>query len=222
MAAADQMAGYAAHLNANTPSSSKGRPVTEIAIFTLQAPYDEDHTAARDEFVSQIVTNCRPGAPYAKGIRKIAWGFDPTDPKAFIWMLDWTRIEDHWDFWLTPGFPPVMAAISKLFTPGRPLVRHYDFGEQGMLGKSAKFAKLAVWDDGQEGKAQEQASKISTTDNGDLDRREAYAVDLDEDTWWATMVAYQSEGDAKEAEVKGKEGAVVHNIKLEYDGPQLQ
>lgn len=30
------MAGYAAHLNANTPSESKGKPVTEVAIFKLQ------------------------------------------------------------------------------------------------------------------------------------------------------------------------------------------
>lgn len=44
----------------------------------------------------------------------------------FVWLLDWEKIQDHWDFWKTQSFPPVMVGISKLFEAGRPLVRHYD------------------------------------------------------------------------------------------------
>ena len=101
MASVEQMAGYAAHLHAHTPAPSKGKPVTEIAIFKLQAPFAQDHAAATEEFESQIAANTAPGKPHAKGIRKIAWGFSADDPATFIWMLDWDKIEDHW----TSGWP---------------------------------------------------------------------------------------------------------------------
>lgn len=216
MATSDQMAGYAAHLNANTPGSSKGKPVTEIAIFNLQPPYDLDHEAAASEFESQIVENCRPGAPYAKGIRKIAWGFSVDDPKAFVWLLDWHRIEDHWDFWLTPGFPPVIEAITKLFTPGRPLVRHFDFGHAGMLDRKVSVAKVVVRDDGAEGKASGRAKSLESANVGAVDCRGGYAVDLDESTWWSSLLGFDTERDATSAEVKSGPDAVDHVFLLKY------
>lgn len=216
MATSDQMAGYAAHLNANTPASSKGKPVTEIAIFNLQSPYDLDHEAAASEFESQIVEHCQPGAPYAKGIRKIAWGFSVDDPKAFVWLLDWHRIEDHWDFWLTPGFPPVIETITKLFTPGRPLVRHFDFGRAGMLDKKVSVARIAVWDDGTQGKASGRAVSLLQTNSGAIDGRGGYAVDLDEGTWWSTLLGFDTESDATRAEVKSGQDAVDNTFLLKY------
>jgi hypothetical protein len=81
-----------------------------------------------------------------------------------VWMLDWDRIQDHWDFWQTPGFGPVMNTISKLFVPGRPFVRYYDFGEPGMVEN--KWIRLFVWDEGWKGTTPEEtgAKALATGD----------------------------------------------------------
>lgn len=216
MAASDQMAGYAAHLNAKTPVSSKGKPVTEIAIFTLQPPYDQDHAATASRFESQIVQNCRPGAPYARGVRRIAWGFSLNDPKTFVWLLDWDKIEDHWDFWLTPGFPPVMESIAELFTPGRPLVRHYDFGEQGMLDPTFEVVRIIVGDDGVKKDQWLQSDKLEGDVISKSNCREAYAVDLDESTWWARLLGHGSEEEALELTGESAPGDVSHVFFLNH------
>lgn len=216
MAEIQQMAGYAAHLYANTPTESKGKAVTEIAIFKLKSSYEHDHAAVAAEFESRIAANCKPGAPHAKGIRRIGWGFSVDDPASFVWMLDWDKIEDHWDFWLAPGFPPVISAINELFEPGRPLVRHFDFGGLGSLGVKLQFVRIMVWDDGDEGKRE---GKTPALGNGEgVDSREGYAVDLDESTWWCSMLGYESQDEAMSARVNPGKEAVSHIYRLKYLG----
>ncbi|KAH6682148.1 hypothetical protein F5X68DRAFT_242754 [Plectosphaerella plurivora] len=212
----EQMAGYGVHLHANTPAESKGKPVTEIAIFKLKTEYAQDHAAALSEFKEHMVTNCTPGVPHAKGIRRIAWGFAVDDPGMFVWVLDWDKIECHWDFWLAPGFPPVMATITKIFEPGRPLVRHYDFGGAGSLDKELEFVRIMVWDDGEEGKREGKAKALGNGKGKAADSREGYAVDIDETTAWCSMLGYKTEEDARAAEVTPGEDAVSNIYQLEY------
>lgn len=217
MASAEQMAGYAAHLRAHTPTSSKQIPVTEVAIFKLQAPFAQDHAAAVEEFESQIVANTAPGKPHAKGIRKIAWGFSVEDPATFIWIIDWDRIESHWDFWLAPGFPPVIASIVKLFEPGRPLVRHYDFGGDGMLHQRLEVARVMVWDDCAVGKSQERARGLGAGVTRVAEMRGGYAVDLGEGAWWCSLLGYEAEADARaDNMIKDGKGAESHIVHLKY------
>ncbi|CAH0039578.1 unnamed protein product [Clonostachys solani] len=190
MASQEEMKSYATYLAVNTPDSSKGRPVTEIAVFKLQDLYVENHAAAMSEFESQVISNTTPGSAYAQGIRKLAWGFSADSPDTLVWILDWERIEDHWDFWLRPGFPPLMEALSKLFQAGRPLVRHYDFGGDGML--DGKF----------------QAARVMA--------REGYAVDVNEDTWWCTLLGYETEAQARADTGLSVSAVESHILQLRY------
>ncbi|KAI4594949.1 hypothetical protein KJ359_007472 [Pestalotiopsis sp. 9143b] len=122
MATSEEMAAYTQRLLAYTPAQNK--PVTEIAVFKLNPKFAADHDAAAAEFESQVIEQAAPGKPFAKGIRRVSW--------------------DHWEFWQTPGFPPIINTISKLFIPGRPLVRHYDFGGQGMI--ETTWVRLFIWE----------------------------------------------------------------------------
>jgi hypothetical protein len=84
-----------------------------------------------------------------------------------------------------------MNTISKLFVPGRPLVRHYDFGEPGMVEN--KWIRLFVWDEGREGTTPEEtrAKALATGDfkaPTSVSIRQAYAVDLDEMTWYCLLL----------------------------------
>lgn len=220
MATSEEMAGYAAHLHAGTPSSSKGRPVTEVCIFKLLPAFAADHAAAAAEFESNVVANTKPGSPHAVGIRRLAWGFSLDDPGTFVWALDWDRIEDHWDFWQSPAFPPVIGAIVKLFEAGRPLVRHYDFGDRGMLDAGvADVARVMVWDDGVQGREEGRAAGLAREREGSTKAKQfrgGYAVDMDEDTWWCSLLGYDSESEAREDHIELAEGAESHIVQLSY------
>jgi hypothetical protein len=216
MATLEQMAGYAAHLNANTPVQSKGKPVSEICIFKLKPEHIQDHASAAVEFERQVVANCKPGLAQCKGIRRIGWGFSVDDPEFFVYMVDWDRIEDHWDFWLDAGFPPVIAAINKLFVPGRPLVRHYDFGGAGTLNRELAYVRIIVWDNGEVAEREDQGLAGESARSHAIDSRQGYAVDLGEATWWCSMLGYETATCALTDEVKGGKDAVSHVFKCQY------
>lgn len=89
---------------------------------------------------------------------------DPA-PTTFLIMFDWRRIQDHWDFWQTPNFSPVISCISRCFEPGRPLVRHFRFEPAGM--PSDDVVKVMVWDQGRdEGTGQEILEKVVNKNEG--------------------------------------------------------
>ncbi|KAH7019647.1 hypothetical protein EDB80DRAFT_701248 [Ilyonectria destructans] len=217
MASIEQMTAYAEQLDARTDENSKNKRVTEICIFKLLPKFANDHAAVTAEFDSNVATHCKPGSPYARGIRKIAWGFSPDDPAVFVWMLDWDKIQDHWEFWKTQGFPPVMAAIAKLFQPGRPLVRHYGFGDEGMLESEITVARVMVWDDTEEGKQKQRARELGNS-KGKKARhvREGYAVDVDETSWWCSLLGYETEADARADVVHSGDGNESYIVHLEY------
>ncbi|ETS77971.1 hypothetical protein PFICI_10033 [Pestalotiopsis fici W106-1] len=208
------MAAYTRRLAAYTPAQNK--PVTEIAIFKLNPEFALDHAAAAVEFESQVVQQTAPGKTYAKGIRRISWGFSRNDPETFVWMLDWDKIQDHWEFWQTPGFQPVSNTISKMFKPGRPLVRHYDFGGQGMI--EAPWVRLFVFDEKSGGTTPETArAKVLKTDaSTTMTARQAYAVDLDETTWYCLLLGYDSEIAAAKEQVHTELSGEDHVIELKY------
>lgn len=195
------MAAYTQRLLAYTPAQNK--PVTEIAVFKLNPEFAADHEAAAAEFESQIIERTAPGKPFAKGIRRVSWGSSKNNPETFVWMLDWEKIQDHWEFWQTPGFPPVINTINKLFIPGRPLVRHYDFGGRGLI--EASWVRLFVWDEKKDDTAAE-AARAKVLKNGALEatplRRQGYAVDVDETTWYCLLHGYTDERRAAEEEVQ--------------------
>lgn len=211
MATAEEMAAYTARLQAHT--SAQNKPVTEIAVFKLLPQYAADHASALAEFESQIIANTEPGKKHSVGIRKMAWGFSLDDPDTLVWMIDWAKIQDHWAFWQTAAFPPVMGCITKLFTQGRPLVRHYDFGEQGMLDAKYEFARVMVRDDATEtdsgGTAMPDAKEAAQT-------RGAYAVDVDEMTWWCSLLGYGNEQEARAADIDNSKWVESHIVKLKY------
>lgn len=214
MATAEQMAAYTAHLRTHT--SAQNKPVTELCIFKLRPRYTNDHPTALSIFASQILANTAPGngKPNAPGIRKTAYGFSVDDPGTFVWMLDWDKIQDHWAFWQTEAFPPVIGAITELFVEGRPLVRHYDFGEEGMLDGGIGVARVLVWDDG-EGKARALGNASAPRAK---QVREAYAVDLGEMNWWCSLLGYESEEKCRAdgGDVRAGDGAEDHIVRLQY------
>jgi hypothetical protein len=215
MATAEQMAAYTTRLRSHIIAQNK--PVTEICVFKLQPRFSQDHSAAIALFESQIVANTTPGGVYSRGIRKIAYGFSVGEPGTFVWMLDWEKIQDHWDLWQSAGFPPVMSAITELFAAGRPLVRHYDFGEDGMLDRRFGIARVLVWDDTEAGKAEGRAKALRNANSTKATQvREAYAVDVDEMTWWCSLLGYESEADCRADNVKSGAGAEHHIVKLQY------
>jgi hypothetical protein len=115
--------------------SEMGYPVTEIALFKLAKDSDSD-TAAKIErdFVKF--------AAMGEGVRRVGWGYSLTAPDTFVIMFSWRKIEDHWAFWQTEAFTPVINCISMCFKPGRPLVRHYKFEPSGML--SEEYVRLFI------------------------------------------------------------------------------
>ncbi|KAI0024060.1 hypothetical protein F4780DRAFT_776287 [Xylariomycetidae sp. FL0641] len=215
MATAEQMAAYTQRLREHKPAQDK--PVTEIAIFKLRPAYAGDHAAARAVFASQVLAHTAPGRPHARGIRRVAWGFSAADPGVLVWLLDWDRIQDHWAVWQTPAFPPVLAAIAELFVPGPPLVRHYDFGAPGMLPAAGRWARVLVWDDADgEAKEPEEARARVLRSQTYRERRQAYAVDLDQETWYCLLLGYESEADARAEMVSPSFEGEDHVVELEY------
>lgn len=132
-------------------------------------------------------------------------------------MLDWEKIQDHWEFWQTPGFPPVINTINKLFIPGRPLVRHYDFGCRGMV--EASWMRLFISDKKKDDTTTEMAlSKILKNDTPEITsvRRQGYAVDVDETTWYCLLLGYQDKRSAAKEEVQDDFSGEDHVLELKY------
>ncbi|KAK6219345.1 hypothetical protein LQW54_002333 [Pestalotiopsis sp. IQ-011] len=203
------MAAYTQRLLAYTPAQNK--PVTEIAIFKLNTEFAADHDAAAMEFESQIIEQAAPGKPFAKGIRR------ERPDSTCVWMLDWEKIQDHWEFWQTPGFPPIINAINKLFIPGRPLVRHYDFGGQGMI--ETTWVRLFIWDEKMDDAAAEVAlSKVLKNDAIETApaRRQGYAVYVVETTWCCPLIGYKDERRAVEEEIQQDFSGEDHVLDLKY------
>jgi hypothetical protein len=211
----DQMRVYRDQLLAHTPAESKGKPCTEVCIFKLKPEYASDHATTLSIFESEYAPNADPSKPWSKGIRRIGWGISVDDPSSMVFTVDWDAIEYHWDFWLSEGFPPLMAAISKLFESGRPLVRHYNFGGKGTPPAELPFLRIAVWDDGdaREGNVSKSSNAaLAGTDNV----REGYAIDMQETTWWCSLLAFASESEALETKIQTGRDAVSHVYKVRY------
>lgn len=183
------MAAYTEVLLKNTKVLDE--PVTEIVIFKLKQPHT-DQTA--QQFETQILANAARG----KGVRRTSWGYALDDACTLVWQLDWARIQDHWDFWQTPDFGPVMAGISELFVPGRPLVRHYRFDPAGMLREPVQL--VSVWDQGALGKKEQDVLAelgYSQQQGRVRSAKGAYAVDMQEETWYCAMFGFASEDEAR-------------------------
>lgn len=211
MATAEEMAAYTARLQAHT--SAQDKPVAEICVFKLLPEYAADHASALAEFESQMIASTAPGKEHSVGIRRLSWGFSLDDPATLVWMLDWAKIQDHWAFWQSPAFPAVMGCITRLFAPGRPLVRHYDFGEQGMLDAKYQFARILVRDDETE---KGSGDVVRPDAEGAEQTRVAYAVDVDEMTWWCSLLGYANEQEARAAKVDRSKWVESHILKLKY------
>ncbi|KAH8901733.1 hypothetical protein GQ53DRAFT_631399 [Thozetella sp. PMI_491] len=207
MATAAQMASLTEVLRKH--SSALDKPVTEIAIFKLKEMHTDATTA---EFEKNIIANTFKGT----GIKRMAWGYSLSDPKTLVWMLDWVKIQDHWDFWQTPEFGPVISTITNLFIEGRPLVRHYDFRPPGMLDQ--EFLHIRVWDEGESNKTDEEIrATLAATDNdfgGYKAEKGAYAVDMGEMNWYCTLTGYEDEDMARAAKLTPR--GETHLLQLKY------
>lgn len=205
MATAEQMAAYTQLLKTYLPAQDK--PVTEISVFELK--YVQSPEILRD-FEERIVASARGG----KGMKRMAWGPSLTDQKKLVWMLDWEKIQDHWDFWQKPAFKPVIEGITDLFVEGRPLVRHYEFDPPGMLDQ--EYQRILIWNQENRDVTAEDVLKCngakmastSIASNG------AYAVDMGEDTWWCSVFGYAGEAEAWKDSVLDKGEAGIFKLKF--------
>ncbi|EUC47348.1 hypothetical protein COCMIDRAFT_3607 [Bipolaris oryzae ATCC 44560] len=202
---AERMAAHTQLLKTYLPAQDK--PITEVAIFELKHPQSPETLR---NFEQRIIANCQDG----KGIKRMAWGFSLTDEKKLVWMLDWDKIQDHWDFWQTPAFTPVIQAIEDLFVEGRPLVRHYEFDPPGMLNQ--EYQRVLIWNQENRDIAAEQVLKSNgpTTTSTSIASNGAYAVDMDEDTWWCSNFGYTSEAEVRKDSVQDKGEAGIFKLKF--------
>ncbi|OAL42909.1 hypothetical protein IQ07DRAFT_637398 [Pyrenochaeta sp. DS3sAY3a] len=202
MATQEQMAAYAAVLSQYKPAQDK--PVTEIAIFKLK---DAQSAATLEYFETQIIQNTTPG----KGIIRQSYGFSLSDPHTLIWMLDWEKIQDHWDFWQTPAFKPVIACIDKIFVSGRPLVRHYEFKPPGMVQQHVQ--KVFVWNDTT---GADKAVDFVHKTGHESAKKDAYAVDMEETTWRCIVLGYENEEIAFKDDNVEWEGLEAHCVRMKF------
>ncbi|KAK5953722.1 hypothetical protein OHC33_004991 [Knufia fluminis] len=207
------MQAVTAQLLAHTPKSSLDIPLTEIVVFKLLP----QHTPPSPSDLSTIQNDFAAKSAAGEGVRRVAWGCSLDDPSTVIIMFDWRRIQDHWAFWSTPAFEPVMRVISTLFEPGRPLVRHYRFGDGGMLRQ--EWQRVVVFDYGEEGKGEdEMKGLLGVKGEGEGQAwkgwRGGFAADVGEGSWYCGCLGYESE----EAMTKDDEGLVrkgeTHLVKL--------
>ncbi|KXJ91616.1 hypothetical protein Micbo1qcDRAFT_233064 [Microdochium bolleyi] len=188
---AAQMAAYTEVLLKHTTVLDE--PVTEIVIFKLKQPHTQETT---HDFETRILLNSAAG----KGVLRTSWGYSLDDPSTLIWQIDWERIQDHWDFWQSERFTPVMQGISDLFVPGRPLVRHFRFAPVGMLHDD--FQLISVWDHGQPGAS--EADVLAELGHSSGSAKGAYAVDMQEETWYCAAVGFATEEEARASKVTGR------------------
>ncbi|KAF4626772.1 hypothetical protein G7Y89_g11384 [Cudoniella acicularis] len=202
--AQDEMAKYTEILRAHT--SQQGIPVTELIVFKLKEPATDATTSV---FESKIFAN----ANKAKGLLKAAWGNSLSDPRTLIWMMNWDKIESHWEFWQTDDFLPVMEGISDLFVEGRPLVRHYRFDPTGFL--ESEWMRVIVFDQGTKCDAEKLLNE-KTSAVGCKARKGGFAIDMGEDTWFCAMVTYDNKEQAEWYTVGSLEGVENHLVKLSF------
>ncbi|KAK3081920.1 hypothetical protein LTS18_012160 [Coniosporium uncinatum] len=203
MGSKEQMKAYEMVLREHT--SSLDIPVTEIVIFKLLDDLKEETmTLIEKDFVTP--------AGKGDGVRRIAWGCSLDDLRTFVLMFDWRCIQDHWAFWQTPEFEPVMSCINKCFEPGRPLVRHYKFEPSGMV--RMEYVQLLVWDEGKEKDGEELMGLVEREGESWKNSKAGFAVDMGEMTWCAVTLGYESEKAAR-ADKVGKKGET-HLLKLQY------
>lgn len=201
MATAEQMAAYAASLSHYLPAQDK--PVTEVVIFRLK---DSQSAATLTDFEQEIILNTRSGA----GVKRQAYGFSLTDSKTFIWMLDWEKIQDHWDFWQTPAFPPVIACIKRLFEEGRPLVRHYDFAPMGMLLQ--ELQRVIVW----QSETVDLSTHVLRGTSRAIANKAGNAVDMQETAWRCILMGYKCDQDADSEGFVDQEHVEAHLVRLKF------
>jgi hypothetical protein len=205
MATAEQMSAYTQLLKTYLPAQDK--EVTEVAVFKLK---NEQSPEILRDFENRIVASSSRG----KGIKRMAWGFSRTDPRTMVWMLDWEKIQDHWDFWQTPAFGSVIQGITDLFVEGRPLVRHYEFSPPGMLNQ--EYQRIIIWDQENRDTAPEEILKHNAEAQSSTSKasKGAYAVDMNENTWWCTTFGYNSEAEANQDGVPDKGEAGIFKLRF--------
>lgn len=203
MSLAEQMKQYEQVLLQTAPV--QGVPVTEIVLFKLIAePTQEAFDSIKKDFVDNAITG--------QGIRRISWGPSLDDSKTFALMFDWDKIEDHWTYWQTPQFEPVMACINKWFEPGRPLVRHYQFEPPGMVTK--EYTRVYVWDNGTNDGTDRILASVADENDKSVGHKAGFAVDPGEVTWCCVLKGYESEAKARESNVAAKHET--HLLKLQF------
>ncbi|KAK2793978.1 hypothetical protein FQN52_000310 [Onygenales sp. PD_12] len=195
---AAKMKGYEQMLLQHTPPSSLNIPVTEIVIFKLAHDRTPQTTAAIEQ---DFLANSAKG----EGVNRTAWGYSLDDPRTVVIMFDWRKIQDHWAFWQTPAFEPVIKCIETVFEPGRPLVRHYKLDPVGMAGD--EYVQVMVWDEdqGQEERGKEEMEgKVKSKGQNWSSRNGGFAVDMNETTWYCALLGYPSEAAAREDGIEAK------------------
>lgn len=206
MATADEMRAYEQVLLQHT--SALDVPVTEVVIFKLR----EDRSEAT---LKRIKTEFLMNAARGKGVNRTAWGCSMDDPSTVVVMFDWQKIQDHWAFWQTDLFPPVIQCISSVFEEGRPLVRHYKFDPPGML--DTRYVRVLVWDEGVERQPEEMVSAVTNRNQSWIQRKGAFAVDMNEMTWYCELQGFSTETDARASGTEPKKET--HLIELEVVVP---
>lgn len=187
----------------HTPASSLDKPLTEIVIFKLLPAHTPPSAATLARVEKDFAVHSAGGV----GVRRVAWGMSLTDPATVALMLDWRRIQDHWDFWATKAFVPVIKAIQELFEPGRPLVRHFDYGGQGML--RARWQRLDVW--------QAAETKVEPPKDGKWkSQRRGPAADLGETDWYNICLGYASESELRDDDRQHAKNGEIHLMDFRF------
>jgi hypothetical protein len=201
MATQEYMADVTKYLAEHT--TQQGIPVTEVIVFKLKDASEANIT----KFEKEIFDSSKLGA----GAPRTSWGRSLTDPSVLVWMIDWDKIEYHWDFWQTDAFPPLMAAINDLCVGGNPLVKHYRFEPRGFV--DTPYIQLLVWDETEKRDGAAIMSEIGQDEA--VQRKGAYAIDFGSESWFCALLGYDSEEKAMANKVDAIKGGESHIAKLD-------
>lgn len=197
-----------AQLEQYTPASSRGIPVTEFVIFKLLPDFASQDS---DTLLNRIRDDFAKPSASGDGIRLVSYGRGVDDASSVILGFDWRRIEDHWDFWLTPAFEPVSNTIQTLFEPGMPLVKHYKFDQPGMLRDAVQ--RVVVW---KAGAGKENPSNDVNAKGGSGSVKRGWAVDAGEADWYIVTVGYADESKAVNDQATVPDGATNIVFKMNF------
>lgn len=202
---------YIKALEEHTPQSSRDTPLSELVIFKCRP----EHTPPSEAALTRIENDFAKNSAKGDGIRYFSWGVSLNDSSTVVAGMDWRKIQDHWQFWRTPAFVPVITALQTFFVNERPLVRHYKFGEQGMLRH--EWQRWVVFDNGEADKSEEEMKEqlgIKSEGQAWKEFRGGFAGDMGETTWYCGTLGYDSEEALKkDDDVLVKKG-VVHLVKI--------